>query len=202
MGKTKALVVLGHSVTGSFNEAVAKSVASGLEKEGYEVVFRDLANSPINPLLTQVDLAKWGQGSAPDEILKEQALVKEAELLAFVYPVWWFDRPAVLKGWFDRVFSPGFAYLPTDTGVNGLLAGKRAVIVQTTGGPEALYDRYESLPAVTRAMTEGTLGFCGIQDVRVRTLFAVTAVDDQARASYLEQTENWVAEQVADKVEA
>lgn len=57
----------------------------------------------------------------------------------FIYPVWWYGRPALLKGWIDRVLPPGFAYRYERSGVNGLLAGKRAVVLQTTGAPREAY---------------------------------------------------------------
>ena len=46
----------------------------------------------------------------PDDVKEEQEKIHRADALAFVYPVWWSDCPAKLKGWFDRVLTYGYAY--------------------------------------------------------------------------------------------
>ncbi|MEU8828660.1 NAD(P)H-dependent oxidoreductase [Streptomyces sp. NPDC048636] len=85
----------------------------------------------------------YSEGTLSDDIRTEQEKLVWADALIVQYPLWWFGMPAILKGWFDRVFVKGFAY-----GVKGPdgrtlrygdggLAGKRAMAVLTVGAPEA-----------------------------------------------------------------
>jgi putative NADPH-quinone reductase len=57
----------------------------------------------------------------------------------FIYPIWWFGPPAILKGWIDRVFTRKFAFDFTATGMKGLLTHEKALILNTLGGDEATY---------------------------------------------------------------
>jgi multimeric flavodoxin WrbA len=66
-------------------------------------------------------------GHGPDDILTEQRKVADADLVIFHFPVWWFSMPAILKGWFDRVFSRGFAYSKGRKYGTGHFQGKRAI---------------------------------------------------------------------------
>jgi NAD(P)H dehydrogenase (quinone) len=112
------------------------------------------------------------QGIVPDDIKREQELIAWADHLVFIYPIWWFERPALLKGWIDRVFTNGFAF-SYGNGVKGLLKHKKALVVQTAGNTEAELQKDNIIEIIQRPMTEGTLQYCGIADVRVRTFAAV-----------------------------
>jgi NAD(P)H dehydrogenase (quinone) len=67
------------------------------------------------------------------DIMAEQAKLAQADLVIFQFPVWWFGMPAIMKGWADRVFARGFAYLPGRKYDTGMFRGKLAMVVATTG---------------------------------------------------------------------
>jgi NAD(P)H dehydrogenase (quinone) len=46
----------------------------------------------------------------PNDVIIEQQKIQQSDCIVFIYPVWWSDCPAKLKGWFDRVYSVGYAY--------------------------------------------------------------------------------------------
>lgn len=76
------------------------------------------------------------------DIAREQAKLKWADAMILQFPLWWFSMPAILKGWVERVYAYGFAYGVGehsdlrwgDRYGEGMLAGKRAMLVVTTGG--------------------------------------------------------------------
>ena len=83
-------------------------------------------------------------GTLSADILVEQRKLAWADALVLQFPLWWYGMPAILKGWFDRVFVQGFAFGVTDpcTGRtrrygDGMLRGKRAMVVVTAGAREA-----------------------------------------------------------------
>jgi NAD(P)H dehydrogenase (quinone) len=97
----------------------------------------------------------------------------------------------MLKGWIDRVFSHGFAYRQTDQGmVEGLLKGKKAVVITTSGANEENMRQNGILDAIMTCMVNGTLGFCGFQDIVYKNLYSVPSVSDSERQEMLEEVKN------------
>ncbi|MCA9385186.1 NAD(P)H-dependent oxidoreductase, partial [Candidatus Dojkabacteria bacterium] len=102
-----------------------------------------------------------------------------ADHIVFIYPIWWGSYPALLKGYLDTVFMSRFAYKykkfwPIDI-PKGLLKGKSARIIQTSGGPNILaWPLFGSLFGTVypgeRALRDGTLRFCGIFNVKISRL--------------------------------
>lgn len=85
----------------------------------------------------------YDAGELSDDIRAEHEKLDWADAVIIQFPLWWYGMPAILKGWFDRVFVKGFAYGITHPDGHtlrygeGTLAGKRAMIVLTAGAPEA-----------------------------------------------------------------
>src|SRR3546814_15609657 len=78
-------------------------------------------------------------GTISGDIKAEQAKLARAELLILQFPIWWFSPPAILKGWFDRVFARGFAYHTGRKYDTGMFKGKFAMVAATTGTSEDTY---------------------------------------------------------------
>ncbi|HZZ09219.1 MAG TPA: NAD(P)H-dependent oxidoreductase [Paraburkholderia sp.] len=86
-------------------------------------------------------------GTQSEDIEIEQAKLRWADTVIFQFPMWWFSMPAILKGWFERVYAYGFGYGVGehsdarwgDRYGEGSLAGKRAMLIVTTGGWESHY---------------------------------------------------------------
>jgi len=132
----KALIVYTHPNPRSFNHAILETVEADLKGRGVEVRVSDLYAKRFDPALSPRDFESFAAGRLPQDICDEQNDVTWADLLVFIYPIWWYERPALLKGWFDRVFSIGFAYKPSDKGIVGLLKGKRGLVFSTAGAFE------------------------------------------------------------------
>lgn len=89
----------------------------------------------------------YAAGRQSSDIAAEQEKLRWADTLILQFPLWWFSMPAILKGWFERVYAYGFAYGVGehsdarwgDRYGEGNLAGKRAMLVVTTGGWESHY---------------------------------------------------------------
>jgi len=179
------LIVYTHPNPQSFNFAITKTVEETLVQKGHQVKVRDLYAEPFKAVLDAADFESFAKGIIPDDIKREQELLTWAEHLVFIYPIWWYDRPALLKGWIDRVFSHGFAYQYGPSGVKGLLKQKKALVIQTAGNTEAELQEDNIIEIVQRPMTEGTLEFCGIPDVQVRTFAAISKTDLSRNAAML-----------------
>ncbi len=178
----KILIIYAHPNSEGHCSTILSEVKRNLDemKAEYEVI--DLYNIKYDPVLTEKELYGTKDKELSDVNKEMQKKVSEAEKLIFIYPVWWNSMPAMLKGFFDRVFTSGFAFkyrpvIPTkirehiirysfvarfDYGVPiPLLKGKKAVVFLTTGAPKIAFfitgNRFKKL------IKRDILGFFGIK---------------------------------------
>jgi len=185
----KVLIVFTHPNANSFNHALLERVSSGLKRAGHEVKIKDLYQEGFNPVLSSEDLSQLHQGDTPDRIVKEHEDLLWAEGLIFIYPLWWYAPPAMLKGWFDVVFNNKVAFEYTSEGVKGLLKHQKALVMLTAGASEDYFEENNSLELTYRPITEGALKYCGIENVSHKIFFDVIGKSDEERAEMLSQTE-------------
>ena len=190
----KVLIVYAHPNPNSFNHAILEAVVETLRKNKHELRVKDLYEENFNPLLDRDMLASINQGVIPQDILREQQDLLWAEGLIFIYPLWWFDRPAILKGWFDRVFTNGFAFRYTPRGVEGLLHHQKALVLVTTGGTVEEYGSMGDQECLIRPTTDGTLAACGVQNILDKVFYAVPVVSAESRQEMLDDVRRLVAE--------
>ena len=183
----KVLIVFTHPNPQSFNHALLDKVREGLEQAGHEVRVKDLYQEKFDPILQASDLEMLQKGNIPKRIKKEQDQLLWAEGLIFLYPLWWFDRPAMLKGWFDVVLTNGLAFEYSSEGVKGLLKHKKALVIITAGGSEQYFKDNDALQLIHRPVTDGTLSFCGIKDVSHQIYYDIGSMSDAERHSVLEK---------------
>lgn len=136
---TKAVLISAHPCADSYTGAIATAARRGLESSGHTVTHLDLyAIDFVAAMTRQEHVAYQAQEPAPDATVREHGeLVRDAQLLVFVYPTWWGGPPAVLKGWLERVMVPGVAFTFDGAGRvrPGLTNVKRIVGVSTYGSP-------------------------------------------------------------------
>lgn len=174
------LIILAHPNRESYCAAIAKRLNQALPSS----ILRDLHNPLFPPVLSFDEMR--GRVSDP-ELLSEQEAVKRADHLIFIFPVWWYDRPAVLKGWFDRVFSYGFAYTVENGRGKGLLTDKEATVIATFGSTQEEIAQLHPGAAgwVTQALEIGTLRYCGFSKVENHPLFAINKNTHEQRVELL-----------------
>jgi len=181
----KVLIVFTHPNLSSFNHALLENFSSGLEQSGHEVRIKDLYQEQFNPVLSSDELSALHQGNIPTRIANEQEQLLWAEALVFVYPLWWFTPPAMLKGWFDVVLSKGVAFEYSNAGARGLLKHKKAKVLITAGASEDYFIENNSLEISYRPLTDGALAFCGIDDVSYEIYYDIINRTDEERAEIL-----------------
>jgi len=186
----KTLVIIASHSKNSFNNAIKEKAVASLKEKGHEVAVRDLYELNFSPVLTASDFEKLHSGNLPEDILKEQEYVSWAEKIVVIYPVWWTGMPAILKGYFDRIFLFGFAYKIDKTGVVKLLEGKEALIFSTSGMPKDLYESMGMYKAMNLTSDTGIFDFVGIKVKKHIYFPSITSVKDEERASYLDEVKN------------
>ena len=186
MGK-RILVILSHPSSNSFCGALADRYVQAANSAGHEVRELRLGALSFDPILRE-----GYQQVQPLEadLLKAQADITWAEHLTFVYPIWWGAIPALLKGFFDRVFLPGFAfkYRPGKAFPDKLLQGRTADLLVTMDTPPWYYRWIYRMPGVHQ-MRKTTLAFCGIRPLNTLTFGPVLNSTPQQRNSWLMQAQ-------------
>jgi len=157
------LIVHAHPGTQSLNASLRDFAVERLRANGHAVQVSDLyamdwkpaldgddflERDPARPLALMTDSERaFRAGTQSPDIAAEQRKLDWADAVIFQFPLWWFSMPAILKGWFDRVYAYGFAYGVGEHSEQrwgerygeGRMLGKRAMLVVTTGGWESHY---------------------------------------------------------------
>lgn len=151
----KILYVYAHPNPVSFNHLLMQSGMELLRTFGHDISLSDLyaqhfeavaswedfdlTEFEINPQYFLSQQAAYNKKTLAEDIHAEINKIKKADHIIFQFPLWWFSTPAILKGWFDRVWVKGFAYDAGKVFENGLLKGKTASLVVSTQSPESAY---------------------------------------------------------------
>ncbi len=163
----KTLVIFAHPGKEGHNTTILNGVERELNNRKIEYEVVDLYKLGFNPTLRKEELSKISKDDADPVVVALQEKVTAAEHLIFIYPVWWNGPPAILKGFFDRVFIAGFAFKYVDIlhwfkAPKGLLKGKKASIFITTGSPTILALLVQGFRG-GRIVKCDILRFCGIR---------------------------------------
>lgn len=191
----KTLVVVAHPNPASFNKnGIVETVVSELKSKNHEVVVRDLYELNFNPVLSGTDFGAFAEGKTPADIQTERDHISWATNIVLVYPVWWIGRPAIIQGYFDRVLGFNFAFTVDENGARGLLKNEKALVINTAGTPEFIYDAWpDSKSLISRPVAEGVLGYCGITNVKQLTFFGIAGSTDEQRAEILSEIKAEIA---------
>jgi NAD(P)H dehydrogenase (quinone) len=188
----KYLILYAHPNPKSFNHAIRETVQAELQKAGKEVSLRDLYALNFNPVLSANDLAGMMQGKLQPEVEAEQEFVSSADVIVVIYPLWWAGMPAILKGYIDRVFTEGFAYSINGPDLEGLLKGKKVLLITTTGAPQEMYEASGMFKSMAQTTGEGIFQFTGMELIEHKYFCAIPHVTDEDRKKMLEEVRELV----------
>ena len=156
-------IVVAHPNPASFNQTVARTYEAALVAAGHRVVMRDLYALGFDPRL-QADEIPGAINFAPrDDVKKERDCLAGINAFAFVYPLWLNAPPAILKGYFERVFGMGFAYGPGDGGTVPLLTGRSAMIFSSSGAPTDWVRKTGAWDELAKLVDEHFAAVCGLK---------------------------------------
>ena len=103
-------VVHSHPLTDSYNHALFRIIVETLQQR-HQVIATDLYRERFSPVMTEAERRSYYQPSyAGDEVAPLVQQLRQADGIIFCFPHWWFSMPAMLKGYFDRVWAPGTAF--------------------------------------------------------------------------------------------
>jgi len=185
-------ILFAHPNKQSFCRSVLKSFTRGLEEAGhtyevndlYEVGFccemdstqycREVGINPETPL--------------PVDVKVEHSKIAHSDALAFIYPVWWSDCPAKLKGWFDRVWAYGYAYFYDDNlKRKSFIQPHKALVICSAGHTEEHLEETGIAKSMRCIMLQDRLKNVGFTDVKMEILGGMMPNDLTFRDKNLER---------------
>ena len=176
------LSVYAHDEPKSLTASLKNAAIGELIRQGHTVLETDLYAMDFSPVAKKLDFTSLKSGHfnymleqkhtagsgllfSPD-IMAEIEKIAAADIIIFHTPLWWSGLPAILKGWFDRVFAMGVAWDAGKIYQTGLMRGKSALLCVTCGYPDDFYRREGKMKAtildILHPVQHGTLSHCGL----------------------------------------
>ncbi|HTQ02166.1 MAG TPA: NAD(P)H-dependent oxidoreductase [Casimicrobiaceae bacterium] len=200
----QVFVVYAHHEPTSFSAALRNVAVDAFASGGHRVVVSDLHAMRFDPVSDRRNFAivfdEWrldqqreekhasARGGFAPDIAAEMEKLARCELLLLHFPIWWLGMPAILKGWVDRVFAAGVAYGGGRYFGTGVMRGKRAMCVVTTGGPASDYDgsgKYDTIERVLYPIHRGILEFTGFTLLPPLVAYAPQRMSEAEKAQTL-----------------
>lgn len=177
----KVLIVWAHPREESLTSQVVATLRDELVRHHVSVSERDLYRSEFDAALSPKDEPEWGNidktYSSEVLLLKDEVLSQDAVL--FVFPVWWYSFPAIMKGYIDRVFNYGIAY-----GGGRRLPFNKIRWVALAGEKEDAYINRGFNAMIEHSLNKGIAGLCGADNSKVTILYNSLAEDITDRQAH------------------
>jgi NAD(P)H dehydrogenase (quinone) len=176
----KLLTLFAHPFADKYPSAVMDAFHQPFLEAGYSIEVIDLHREGFDPRFTEQDHAHFWGGPIPDDIAAMHRRVESADRLAFVFPVYWWSMPALMKGWIERVFTGGWAYQfgkgVEDRGKEpptSLLGNVPTTLIGIAGSTKRTYDKYRYAEAMRTQLDVGIFAYCGVTDVESHLIYDV-----------------------------
>ncbi|HEY4785624.1 MAG TPA: NAD(P)H-dependent oxidoreductase [Bacteroidales bacterium] len=160
----KVMIVYAHPSKKSFTYQVLARLVDGLLKAHHRVEISDLYEMNFRSEMTEEEYEREGFSKTdmplPEDVKKEHDKIEKADCIIFVYPVWWSDCPARLKGWFDRVYSVGYAYGYGEKGEKRIQMKKQklGLVICTAGHSNEFLEEIGIAESMRKIMIDDRLG--------------------------------------------
>jgi len=190
------LIIYAHPSHETHNGKILARVKKVLSEKNLDYKLIDLYQEDFEARLTNPEYTRIinRDRTLDEDVKKYQALISEAKTIIFIYPTWWYNMPAILKGFMDRVFISGFSYrffrvnkfmlmgawfcswipglryLLQPFSVTGYLKDKKAIIFRTYGGPKLGRRMFGNTHTVLENVI---LRFCGLTKIKIHELFNI-----------------------------
>lgn len=186
----KTLIIYAHPKTGGHCPYILEKLKDNLasKKINYDII--DLYRIKYDPILHENEHYTRGNKDISPQNKRFQKMISRSDHLIFIYPVWWNSSPAILRGFIERVFTPGFAYNYVNGIPKGLLKGKKATILTTYGAPKIFASLFQK--EARKFMEKHVLKFCGI---RSRSYYICKATE------FNEKQKNTIAKMVEKAIQ-
>jgi NAD(P)H dehydrogenase (quinone) len=160
----KHAIIVGHPDPASFTLAMAKAYSDHLSARGHTVITRDLYRLKFDPRLQLSEMPDRPSWAPAPDVETEREVLRDADVFAFIYPLWFNSPPAIVKGYIDRVFGEGFGYAHLHAGGQEPLLTNRHLIHITASGSSSAWLNEQGAAGSARTLFEDTFArVCGMR---------------------------------------
>ena len=159
----KHAIVVSHPNARSFTVSVAEAYAKACGALGGETIVRDLYRIGFDPCLKPQELPFDPSFEPGSDVLSERDQLGGCDTFAFFYPLWLNSPPAMIKGYWERVFGFGFAYGASGHSYNPLLTGRNLISFSSSGAPTSWVQETGTLGAVRTLFDNSIAAVCGMK---------------------------------------
>lgn len=184
----RTLIIYAHPWEQSFNNRVLKRVIATLEKNDAPYHLADLNKDEFDPVLKEADLALFSKGIHRDPLAEKYAnLLKESKRVVFIFPIWWYGPPAIVKGFFDKVFLKNHVYKQEKRGpMEGILDLDQSIFLTSAHMSEEDFIKMGN--PIQNVYADALMGLVGSKENIWLPCNEVH--DEQARIEYLDSVED------------
>ena len=183
----KHLIIYSNPETESFSHRILECVKDYSIEKGHELEVRDLYAMGFNPILSGEELkALEKDGSVPDDVKAEHEFLFWADVITFIHPIWW-SVPAMMKGYYDRVFTYDYVYTYTEDGPKGLLTGKKAFRFNSMGSHREVFEKNGMRKDYEDVFDKGIIQSTGIKMVESKLFGPSPRQDKELGDKYLQE---------------
>ena len=185
-------IVFAHPWRESLSRSVLERATAALQKKGDNVVLIDLYQDGFDPVMREEDLALYGQGKSADPMVaRYNAILDKTEKVVLVFPIWWYDMPAILRGFFDKVMLSQSAYTEDEKGMHPVRNIQHTVLLTSSSAPtQVLVEQFGD--PVNKTMIAGTFEAIGFFGAQWHNLGGVGALTKEEIGRHLKAVADWV----------
>lgn len=178
----KTTIIYAHPYDGSFNKAILDEVIKCVGDEYYLI---DLIKDGFNPVMSEEELLLYGKGQSNDpHVKKYNDILDDTDRAIFIFPIWWYDMPAVMRGFMDKVHLEGSSY---DNTPNGLVAkrhiNKTCLFTTSNATNELLINKFGD--PIQGTMMAATFEMCGYHNSEWYNMEGIPASTEEQRKAFL-----------------
>jgi NAD(P)H dehydrogenase (quinone) len=185
-------IVFAHPSHQSFSYAVLQAFTRGLSEAGHTF---DIADLYAMNFVGDMDTAQYQRevglvptAPVPPDVKREHESIDKADALVFIYPLWWSDCPAKLKGWFDRVWTFGYAYVYDDDGAHtSTISLDKALVICSAGHTAEHLEEIGIAESMRNIMLHDRLLGVGAKQANMEILGGMMPHDNTYRQTNLER---------------
>lgn len=187
----KTVIVYAHPWDGSFNNHVLKTTIEKLEAKGEIVDVIDLNKDDFDPVMRPEDLRVFAKGEYNDPQAEDYVnRLKDADKAIFIFPVWWFGLPAIMKGFLDKIMLKGTTYVEDENhNLTGVLDIKESAVFTTANISEEVFAHIGD--PIKNSLIGGIFGMVGIENTE--WIHCDTVHLEESRSSYMDKIEAYLA---------
>ena len=183
-------IVFCHPLTQSFNHQILDAVTKTLSDEGREYAVINLYGENFNPVLDSNEISHHNGNDSIDPKAKHYAeILSKTQKIIFIFPIWWGEMPAMLKGFIYKTFIKGIVYDTTPEGsIMPCLTVDSTTIITTSDADSELFGNY-----IMGYLAPMTLTAVGMNSIKWYNLDHISQKTDADRARFIDEITSQVA---------